>query len=798
VALTQQQFSLQMLAQLRVLDPSVSGEVGTPERKMIDTVGQNLADNQIDLDALSNSLNVDTKYGATLDRFLNIFGFSRQKATYATGFVVFSRASPANVDIRIPAGTQLQAALPAIPNLGQDYPIQVQFLTQFDTILPTGSTETSQVPIQAAVAGVYGNVAANYINQILSTTTGTTVYGVTAVTNEAATSGGKNAEDDDEFKVRFKNTVFRNLAGTQDQYMALAIATAFTTRANVVGPASSYREYIQVPSADDTASGGGGNAGEYSSALSTLPYAKYVFKTEQPTFISSRDIGPDMVFFRQDSDYRINLTATEKNRGDAKRLFTAGTGPDPTGAAVANNPSITFMNVYTGTNADVTAVRPGDLMLLEYSYMSAASRNDISLGITNAVDVYIDGGNDTQGSTVVTRPTTANAFLTDPNSKFYYENYRRVGSPEKRPLLGNVLMPLFWQPSYDVPDQIVVNTNTYFKNVHYWAVEDVSTLAGTVRARNGIEWSTKAKGKLAGDPLGDPSNYTGQIITDGTGDPTGGMPVEIDGYTYDKNIVDLQAALVGSKQITTDVLAHRAKMRYFKLDVTTMYTGGASISDVNSVLSTSLQTYFRGLYFGAPVQLSDLLQIIHDTPGIDNVRWTADITGAIPVRVYETDSNGVPLASVTADRYQFGTASTKEIQAFYITGNPTAGSLSLIWPGKTVTFAPTDTVSAIQTAFDAIWGTGVAVITEDPRPTTGVRIPVRSFRITWNANGAQPQPTGFANFTTGPYILNYDFFLRDDEQASLALAAYTPSSGIADTVPGLIIRPKAQNTWTGA
>lgn len=796
MALTQQQLALQMLAQLRVLDPSVSGEVGSPERKILDTVGQALSENQIDLDALSNSLNVDTKYGATLDRFLNIFGFSRQKATYATGFVTFSRNAPSNVDIRIPAGTQLQAALPAIPNLGQDYPQQIQFLTVYDGTIPAGATDSEQVPIRAAIAGIYGNVAANYINQIVGSNA---VYGVTAVTNDVATTGGKDAEDDDEYKVRFKNTVFRNLAGTQDQYMALAIATAFTSRANVVGPQSTYQEYIQVPSVDDTATGGGGNAGEYSSALSTLPYAKYVFKTEQPTFISSRDVGPDSFFYRQDVDFRVNLTATEKNRGDAKRLFTAGTGPDPTAAANANNPSITFTNIYTGTNADVSAIRPNDLVLLEYSYMSAASRNDMTLGITNAVDVYIDGGNNVTSSTVVARPSTATAFLTDPNSKFYYENYRRVGQPEKRPLLGNILLPLFWQPSYDVPDQIIVGTNTYFKNVHYWAVEDVSNLAGTVRARNGMEWSTKAKGKLAGDVLGDPSNYTGQVITDNTGDPAGGMPIEIDGYTYDKNIVDLQAALKGSKQITTDVLAHKAKMRYFKLDVTTMYTNGAAIADVNSVISSSLQTYFRGLYFGAPVQLSDLLQIIHNIPGIDNVRWTADIPNPpTSVRVYETDANGQPLSTLSADRYQFGNATTKEIQAFYIQGNPTGGTASIFWPGKTMNFSPTATLAAIQAAFDAVWGAGVAVITEDSRPTTGVRVPVRSFRITWNANGAQSAPTTYALFTTGPYVFTYDFFLRDDEQASLALAAYTPSSGIADTVPGLIIRPKAQNTWTGA
>jgi hypothetical protein len=52
MALTQSQIALQMLAQFRRLDPSVSAEVGTPERKILDTVAQSLSDSQLDLSAL--------------------------------------------------------------------------------------------------------------------------------------------------------------------------------------------------------------------------------------------------------------------------------------------------------------------------------------------------------------------------------------------------------------------------------------------------------------------------------------------------------------------------------------------------------------------------------------------------------------------------------------------------------------------------------------------------------------------------------------------------------------------------
>src|SRR3954468_8757299 len=103
MALTQAQLATQMLAQLRLLDPSVSAEVGTPERKIIDTVAQALADAQVDLPQLAGALDVDAKYGASLDRFLSLFGFGRRMPTYATGIITFSRSSPSTMPIRIPA-----------------------------------------------------------------------------------------------------------------------------------------------------------------------------------------------------------------------------------------------------------------------------------------------------------------------------------------------------------------------------------------------------------------------------------------------------------------------------------------------------------------------------------------------------------------------------------------------------------------------------------------------------------------------------------------------------------------------
>ena len=803
---TQRELSAQMIAQLRLLDSSVSAEIGTPERKILDTVGQALYDSQIDLDALASALDIDAKYGAGLDRFLNIFGFSRQKGTFATGFVTFSRITPSTSDIRIPAGATIEA-----PN--QNGPLveasKVRFTSLYDVILPAGALSII-APIRCNILGEIGNVATGRITNIV----GSTIYGITDVVNETATSGGKDAESDEEFKVRFKNTVFRNLAGTKDQYLALAISTAFTSKANIVGPQSFYREYIQVPPVDDNTAYdvdgdlsdeiGNGSVGEYTTARSTIPYAKYIYTNSISPFVSNGETGFATLFYRDGTDFEFNYPP--RNVGDTYRIDDAfpppSWGSDAVEIDIDERPNVTFNNIYTGEDGSVEAVRPGDVVLLEYGYMSSASRNSVDLNITNAVDVFIDGGNNTLASTVTIRPTDATAFVDDSASKFYYENFRRVGESEKRPIIGNVLMQLFWQPVLDVPDQIIVDTDTYFKGVHYWPVVDISSLGGTVRARNGIEWSTTVNAKSDSDTLGDPSLYTGRIITDDTSDPVGGQPVEVVDYEYDKNIVDLQAIYNGSKQITTDILAHKAKTRYFKLDVTTMYSPGASIIDTNVRARDALDQYLQSLYFGSTIQLSDLLQVIHSVSGIDNVRWTSDTPNSPDlVRIYECDINGKPLLSVSTDLIRPGNGSTAEIQGLYITGIPESGGFTVKYGVNSSADIEYDaSVATINTRIGAISGIGSLTVTEDTRSNVGVRYPMRSFKVTWSGTGAKDQltihPAGALDVISGgPYVINNDFFLRDDELARLPTDIYTSTDGVLDTVAGLIIRPRAQNTW---
>jgi hypothetical protein len=786
-----------MVAQLRLLDPSMSAEVGTPERKILDTVAQSLADSQIDLAALQGALNLDAKFGSNLDNFVALFGFARQQAAYASGFVNVGRQIASNSDIRIPAGTRVMAVSDGL---------SVIFATLYDVTLPAGVTSIV-APIQAVVPGVSGNVAANTI----ATFVGDAVLGVTTVTNPQPTSSGLDAESDDQLKVRFKNTIFRNLAGTEDQFLALAIATPFSSKANVVGPISRYQEYIQVPEVADNLAydidgdtvleGGNGLANQYTSALSSIPYSKYLYE-DVPIFVSNGAYGVDTIFYRRDVDYSLNVDAASKNRGDAYRLRTIGRGDDPTNEPT--RPSVTFTNVYAGTDPDIQSIRPNDVVLFEHSYLSTASRNDLDRNVTNCVDVYIDGGNNTLASVILPSPTNANLIVSNPASKFHYDLYRRVGEPWTRPVVGNILMPLMFQPVIDLPDQIKATVSnlvyTFNKGEHYWAIEDVTILGGSIRSRAGIEWNMNRPAKLAGQP---DLFITNQAIDS----------ITIEDYTYDKAVMDLQAALDSNKQVTTDVLAHRAIKRYFKLDITVMYTPGSSIPQTNQLIHSTLEDYLDSQHFGTTVQLSDLLSVIHALPQVDNVRWTSDVPSAEDQnRLMETDAYGRPLVNVYSRVRRSGDTVLPEIQELYITGNPTAGSFALSvgystdLDDYTAALPYNANAAAILSALNTLMGAGTVA------SVTGTGTPADPFVITYTATGTRtliygtpvpqrilatvPVVNGFRNLHSPEYIINNDFFLRDDELPALPTRTddTTPGS-YTDTVPGLVIRPRAQNTW---
>jgi uncharacterized phage protein gp47/JayE len=420
---TSDDFSRDIIAQVKLLDPSVSLEPLTVERKIVDSVADVIADVQIDQYVTQYQFDIDTKVGTDLDKFVALFGFARRGGTRATGTVTFSRATPADRDIIIRAGTQVIRPATAFSTT------QI-FSTTADVVLPRLGL-TAEAPIEANVSGTLSNVPARTIIQI-----GKTPIEVSEVVNILPTSGGVDPETDAELRIRFKNTIFRNIAGTKDQYLALALVSKYATKGNVLGPVSRYLEYLQVE--------------EDGTIQSEIPYSKYTY----------------------DFDYYLT------NGDQDNEVFYAPNGADYTFTDTAP-PTITVVN-----EANLIT---GSVVFLEHTYCSKNSRNDPANNIMHNVDVYVSGENAQPVSQAVLFPSSANNLVNSSSSKFHYAHFRRRDG--SLPVVGHRFQELLWQPVLEVSDFITINGVDYFEGTHYWFLEDTTNYKGSRRGRDGIEWA---------------------------------------------------------------------------------------------------------------------------------------------------------------------------------------------------------------------------------------------------------------------------------------------------------------------
>jgi hypothetical protein len=192
------------------------------------------------------------------------------------------------------------------------------------------------------------------------------------------------------------------------------------------------------------------------------------------------------------------------------------------------------------------------------------------------------------------------------------------------------------------------------------------------------------------------------------------------------------------------------------------------------------------------------------------------------MRVIETDINGVPLAGASIDRWFYGSTLNVEDQTLYIVGNPSGLSgeipdyFFITWtdpaniPGSGIlrtqaieffdplTSAPI-TAAQIQASIQtSAIAAGVAnpslyrnmIITQEVRNPINVTNPILSYIVTYGTPGTPVLPVIENHVTASEYGYNTDFFLLDDQLPQLPIGM-----DVGDTLPGLIIRTRAQNTW---
>lgn len=531
--------SQQIRDALFIKDPAFNTEIGSPQRKIIDACAEVIAESYADQYVLDYQFDIDSKAGKDLDDFLALFGFERQSGDFATGVVTLSRnpSSPADQDYIIPRSTQVYR--PTTYNNSEQF-----FQITSQVVLQKGSIAVD-VPVVALLVGVAGNVPANTV-----TAWRTSVGGVSSVNNSLAFTGGTDNETDDEFRTRFRQNIFRNIAGTADQYSALCKANSLVSKVAIYGSYSRFSERLTLTSAYN--------------ATSTNISSKYNYPGNY--FLTSGQLNTSGIgesFYVPGFHYQFNNT---DNPATIERINAT--------------------SAYTSA-----AITSGTLVTLEYEYCSKHSRNEPTSGVLNRVDVYENGVNLTN-ATSEHLATSAHTFSSTSSDSYYIQNWLRDDGTT-HPTSGNIFVPLALQPLVSIPDSFLYAATSATKNTDYWFVKDISSLEDSWEANDGLEI-------LSTSPLS--SAYFSLS------------------YIYDKNPSILTINCKKNSQVGTDVLVHGASFVYLDINLGVIYLPNNSPSIVQSAIETALTNWFATFDYGYVMQISDVLQTVHNVVGVDDVR----------------------------------------------------------------------------------------------------------------------------------------------------------------------------------
>jgi uncharacterized phage protein gp47/JayE len=536
-----------MVAALRASEPDLDTSIGTPIRKILDAVGESIAEAYSDEHLITYQYDIDSKVGGDLDDFCALFGITRIPAQRAQGVVTFTRPNDsfaATTAAIIPPGTQV---------LAQTNPV-VYAQTTVGGVLNPGQL-SADVPVQAVSAGAQGNVAAG-----LLTTIATAVSGVTKAINTQPLTGGSGQESDEALRARFKATVFRSLAGTQAMYTAIAQSipqdpatpTQFAvSAANVLGSSKRYREQIQMVSG---------------TATSTISGAAYIFA--------------DNVFCGSDIDSGSMLTL---------------------GANFSFAPSNPTNRTNASAIISAIAGMPDGIYDLDFEYVPQASRNDpgntrFATGpVNNRVDVYVNGSIPTTATQSVVFSNALTFNNTTPGSAYYNQYYESSNPTVPTPPNGFIFIPLAFSPIQSVPTTLSIASTTYNYGTDYWMV-----------------WRNDAFGRMANSATG--------LLWQTTRVPANGSAFSLT-YTYDKVVRNVQDAVEQWRLVGTDAKVHQAKRISLKFNFAIVYDRRYDPTAVKTAIDVALAEFIDGLGFNNPVQVSDVLQLVHNVPGVDNVRF---------------------------------------------------------------------------------------------------------------------------------------------------------------------------------
>lgn len=613
-----QAFENSMINALAVSDPQLSTALGTPVRKIITAVAQEMASYNIDINTTTTLYSLDSVSGTELDYLVGQFGFTRQEAKSARGSVTIRRDNGDSL-LQVPYGSQFyKQATSTSPS--------VMFQTTAYQELAEGVL-SAEVAVVSTVAGSIGNVPAGTITYTASP------LGYVNVTNSSPTSGGRDAETDAQLRQRFLQTIFRNVSGTSDQMLGLALAHEKVSKANMIGAESRYAEIVQAESYNGrtaafiseeqwnldvgemidpvhrlwavlTESGERLGIGDYE-YIEASGRRGVAFKDRSGRSVIG-PVAPGVILPLYDYDMS-SISSISVVRNDTGESFADYSETEYVDSSSGKTYfAIEIDDGYSGGDGislTVTVsyehVAAGAFVTIEFDYVSKHARR-FSSG--SGVDLYVDAQS-WKNVTDIQYIDFSKVITSTPNIVGMYEHLDGTA-----PTVGHLYVPLSYQPMYGSIGFVNMGTSIVLREgVHYLPIYDKSGTKGSSRGIDAIEiLGSVNSGSMSFD--NDPSI---SAISDGT-------PISVP-YMHNYAVDDVQRLVDQQRVATMDILVHEARRRRFVVYLTLMYSVFPRGSIETSV-TEAVTAWAENLPFGHTVQFSDIETVAANTPGVDNVR----------------------------------------------------------------------------------------------------------------------------------------------------------------------------------
>jgi hypothetical protein len=186
----------------------------------------------------------------------------------------------------------------------------------------------------------------------------------------------------------------------------------------------------------------------------------------------------------------------------------------------------------------------------------------------------------------------------------YYRNaFTQSSAGTPNPPAGNFFIPLAFGPITSVPTTLVIAGTTYTLGSDYWITQREDAFGMSPFSLYGLSWQTTRV----------PPNGSAFSLT----------------YNYNRIARDVQENINQWRLVGTDAQAHCGIRRMIKFHFAIVYDRQYDSSAVNTNIDIALSALCSSLGFAASLQVSDVIQTVHNVPGVDNVRFLTSTDDAV-------------------------------------------------------------------------------------------------------------------------------------------------------------------------